>query len=216
MKVLDLFSGLCGWSAAFKDRGHEIVTVDNNIKFKPTICIDVMELEADAFREHFDVILASPPCNCFSIASVYRHWDKNKKPKDKQTKEAIKLVAHTLKLIIELNPRFWFLENPRGMLRKVIGMPTVTTYYAGYGTPYLKPTDIWGPHPKIEWNKPTKWIKAPRGSKTGIQGIDGKYIKAYPDDMGKILRVPELRAIVPYALSQAVCLACERELVIKI
>jgi len=215
MNVLDLFSGLNGWSSAFKDRGHDVITVDNNIKFKPTFCIDVMELEADSFKEPFDVILASPPCNCFSIASVYRHWDKDRKPKDEQTKEAINLVAHTLKLIIELNPRFWFLENPRGMLRNVIGKPAVTVFYAAYGLPYLKPTDLWGVHPPIEWNKPTKWIKAPRGSKMGIQGIDAKYIKAYPDNLGDSLRVPELRAKVPYALSEAVCMACEKELVIK-
>ena len=28
MNVLDLFSGLGGWSAAFVERGHEVVTVD--------------------------------------------------------------------------------------------------------------------------------------------------------------------------------------------
>jgi len=28
MKVIDLFSGLNGWSQPFKDRGHETFTVD--------------------------------------------------------------------------------------------------------------------------------------------------------------------------------------------
>lgn len=35
MKVLDLFSGLGGWSAAFKDRGHTVFTVDVHPDFKP-------------------------------------------------------------------------------------------------------------------------------------------------------------------------------------
>jgi len=44
MRVLDLFSGLGGWSQAFKDRGHEVVTVDIAPKFAPIICKDIMEL----------------------------------------------------------------------------------------------------------------------------------------------------------------------------
>lgn len=37
MRVLDLFSGLGGWSAAFRDRGHEVITLDIEPKFKPDI-----------------------------------------------------------------------------------------------------------------------------------------------------------------------------------
>ena len=44
MKVLDLFSGLGGFSQAFKDRGHKVTTLDNNPEFNPDICIDIMML----------------------------------------------------------------------------------------------------------------------------------------------------------------------------
>jgi hypothetical protein len=215
MKVLDLFSGLGGWSAAFKDRGHTVITVDNNPKFNPTICADINNLDIDRFIQEYgypDVVLASPPCNHFSIASVYRHWDKDGNP-NPETIESIRLVGNTIRFILSLHPRYWILENPRGMMRRVIGKPSVTTFYAAYGMPYLKPTDLWGVLPDIQWNKPKKWLKAPRGAHSGIQGIDGAYVKAWsPNGMSEELRALELRALVPYALSEAVCLACENGL----
>lgn len=45
MKVLDLFSGLGGWSAAFKDRGHNVLTVDIEPKFNPDYCMNIMDVE---------------------------------------------------------------------------------------------------------------------------------------------------------------------------
>ena len=217
MKVLDMFSGLGGFSQAFKDRGHDVVTIDIEKKFNPTICTDIMKITPKELIEgygEFDIVLASPPCNCFSVASEYRHWDKKtKKPKDQQTREAIKLIGHTINMIMNLQPRFWILENPRGMLRNVLGKPTVTTFFASWGHWALKPTDLWGVHPEIDWKKPKKWEKAPRGSKTGVQGINGnKYQKAYPENMSMKVRKPELRALIPYELSMAICIACEKEL----
>jgi site-specific DNA-cytosine methylase len=154
MNVLDLFSGLGGWSASFKDRNHKVITLDIEPKFNPTICKNILDVTAQDLKKYgqFDIILASPPCNCFSVASIRYYW-KNKRPNDK-TKESIKLIGHTIKLILELYPSFWILENPRGMMRHVLGKPSVTTYYAAYGLPYLKPTDLWGVLPNIEWNKP--------------------------------------------------------------
>jgi site-specific DNA-cytosine methylase len=218
MRVLDLFSGLGGWSQAFKERGHEIICVDNESKFKPDICADIMFLSDNDFRKYgkIDIILASPPCNNFSVASVYRHWDKDTgMPKDQKTIDSIKLVAHTLELIVSLMPYFWVLENPRGMMRRVLGLPQKTTYFAswatlneffkikaawlGIGTHFsgLKPTDIWG-HlpPSIIWREPVVWDKAARGSKTGTQGK---------------INAAE-RAKIPYGLSLEMCLACERDL----
>ena len=196
MRVLDLFCGLKGWSQAFKDRGHTVITFDIESKFNPTVCNDIRLFNAHDFEGYgqFDIVLASPPCNQFSIASVYKHW------KDKKPTEAIDLVSHTLRLILGLYPKWWILENPTGMLRKVMGNPQAVITQCQYGKNSMKPTDLWGVFPKSFKPKRCKngddcHDSAPRGSKTGTQGLANS----------------ELRAKIPYGLSLAVCLACEKE-----
>lgn len=204
MKVLDLFSGLGGFSQAFKDQGHEVVTVDIEEKFKPTICSDIMELGPEDFPGHWDIVLASPPCNCFSVAALYRHWD-GSKPKYKGTLKAIALIHYTIALIDSIGPRYWILENPRGKLRHVIGLPKVTTYWAAWGMPYLKPTDLWGTLPPMDWPKPTKWEPGPKGAKTGLQGVGFKKGEILGNNADKAVA----RSLVPYEFSSAICKAVE-------
>ena len=200
MNVLDLFSGLGGFSQAFKDKGHKVITVDIEERFNPTICIDIMKINAKELIEGygaFDVVLASPPCNCFSVASIGHHW-KNGLP-DEDTKKSIEIIKHTLNLIIDLHPKYWFLENPRAMLRTIIGNPPVTVYYAQYGEDRLKPTDVWGRHPtsfkemQIADKSLLDYTKAPRGSRNGTQGLNGA----------------DVRAKIPYKLSETICKLCE-------
>jgi len=203
MKVLDLFSGLGGFSKAFKDRGHEVYTIDIEKKFNPNLSIDIMKLDEYYILGAFDkpdVIVASPPCQCFSVASISKYW-KGKTP-SKEAIEALELVKHTLNLIYDLRPKFWFLENPRAMLRTIIGNPPVTVFYAQYGEDRLKPSDIWGRHPKgfkemqITNKNLLDYTPAPRGSSIGTQG----------------LKDAAARAKIPYELSKTICLLCERGL----
>ena len=212
LKVIDLFSGLCGWSQAFKERGHDVFTVDIEEKFKPDLLADIMAITPGDFPLNFqspDIILASPPCNCFSVASIRHYWE-NGYPKNQKTLNAIRLVAHTHNLILSMFPRFWILENPRGMLRRVLGKPSVTTYFASWGEMVLKPTDLWGVLPKMNFRNPLKWEKAPRGSRSGIQGILGK--SKLHGEYKNHYRASELRAKIPHALSLAVCIATEKEI----
>jgi len=193
MEVIDLFSGLGGFSQAFVDRGHYVERYDFNERFKDvphTIIKDVMEL-TPIDLEHTDIVLASPPCQHFSIAAVCHHW-KNSEPTP-DTQEVIKLVKHTKKIIEEANPTYYMIENPRGMLRRVLGLPDKFVYLSAWGKEAKKPTDFWGKFPPIDWKMPFKWEKAPRGSKTGVQG--------YTDSAET--------AKIPYDFSLAVCLAVE-------
>jgi site-specific DNA-cytosine methylase len=143
----------------------------------------------------FDVVLASPPCNKFSVASAHLYW-RGGVPAGKDTLDAIALVKHTMDLIRGCDSVFWFMENPRGMLRHVIGLPPVTLFYAQYGENRLKPTDIWGVHPpgfrEMQILDKSKLTYAPNGTR----------------DEGDV----ELRSKVPYALSLAVCRLCEEAL----
>jgi hypothetical protein len=199
MKMLDLFSGLGGWSSAFKARGHEVVTVDLEPSFQPTVCADIMQLTAKDLHHlgPFDIVTASPMCNCFSVMTISRHWSIDGKP-NPETKDSIRMVGHTVDLILNLFPRWWVLENPMGMMRHVLGKPSATTYFASWGDLAYKPTDLWGVLPKtVEWKKPRNWQKASRGSQAG--GTQAKPNAAE-------------RARIPYGLSLALCLACEKEL----
>ena len=199
MLVIDLFSGLGGWSAAFKDRGHEVFTVDIDPRFEPDLCDDMFNVIPSDLRPEPDVILASPPCNHFSVQTAPRDW-KERRPRNRDTIIAIGLVAKTLWLIEQLEPRYWAIENPRGMLQYVMGPPDKETYFATWspGGP-LKPTHIWGQLPSMEWPKPKEWEPCPSGANTGV--------------IGK--RDPAIRALLPYGLSEALCKAIERELEVE-
>jgi hypothetical protein len=206
IKVLDMFSGTKSWSQAFRIHGHEIVTIDNDKKLEPDICADIMNLKAKDIGK-FDVILASPPCNHFSVASISKNWTGGKEsyiPKTPETQQAIELVKHSLDIIKEIDPKIWILENPMGVLRKLEFMQPYdrhTITYCQYGETRMKPTDLWGKFPstfvarRCKNNSPCHEA-APRGSKTGTQGIKGALN----------------RAKIPYQLSLEICVTSEKDL----
>lgn len=84
-------------------------------------------------------------------------------------------------LIMTLSPTVWFIENPRGGMRKMdfmSGLPRYTVTYCQYGDTRQKPTDIWTNHPNPRFKPPCHrgdpcHDAAPRGSRTGTQGLDG-------------------------------------------
>jgi hypothetical protein len=204
LRLLDLFCGLKGWSDTFKERGHEVVTVDVDPSFNPDICIDVRELSGERLGA-FDVVLASPPCECFSVASIGKHWNPDKSPKTTQAIAALQLVSHTLNLIQAINPKYWLIENPRGMMRNVEilkAFPRHTVTYCQYGENRMKPTDLWGVMPnEFSFKPPCQkrspcHVAAPRGSKTGTQGM-GTYA---------------IKSLIPKALALEVCLTLEMEI----
>lgn len=77
VNVLDLFSGLEGWSAPFREHGHEVVTLDLDPRFRADHQVDFLTVDSLGSLERsgrFDVILASPPCDTFSTGSFRHHW----------------------------------------------------------------------------------------------------------------------------------------------
>jgi site-specific DNA-cytosine methylase len=162
MRVIDLCSGLGGASQAFVDEGHEVITVDIEKKFRPTIQADVQHIPIRSDLKP-DLVIFSPPCQCFSVLSIRYHWQKDGTP-NPETVKAIGLVKKGLKEIERIKPRYWIMENPMGMLRKVIGKPPNTIRMSDYGAPWKKMTDLWGnvPLPMLMAMRP--WPKIKRGS----------------------------------------------------
>jgi hypothetical protein len=178
VRVLDLFSGLRGWSDPWLDRGHEVITLDNEPSFEADLVMDIRDLQLHHLPWMPDVILASPPCEAFSVMTIGRNWTKDHEPKTERAEQAIELVRATVARIGAWNPRFWIIENPRAKLRRLMPdtLDRVTVTYCQYGEPYMKPTDLWGGFPPSWWPRPPCSPRSPchasaaRGSKTGIQG----------------------------------------------
>lgn len=132
-----------------------------------------------------DVIWASPDCTTYSIAAISHHRrkedDGNLMAVSEYAKFCDRVNTHVLKLIQELQPKYWFIENPRGGLRKMRfmqGLPRYTVTYCQYGDTRMKPTDIFTNHPNPCFKPPCHngdscHVAAPRGAKTGTQGIKG-------------------------------------------
>jgi len=180
LRLLELFSGTESMSKAFRANGWEVLTVDNSSDFKPNINIDILKIDLQRFIDfNQDVIWASPPCTAFSVASIGTHW-KHGKP-SKQAILGTALLCKTIEIIMVTRPKYWFIENPRGMMRKLPIMdllPKNTVTYCQYGDKRMKPTDIWNncdiwePKPPCR-NGDTCHVSAPRGSRTGTQGVKG-------------------------------------------
>ena len=185
MKVLELFAGSCSFSKVAKQRGHEVFTSDWTEFEGIDYATDIMQFDINQLPFKPDVIWASPPCTTFSIASCGTHWTPDRQPKTKACEEGIEYVKKTMSLIRELNPKYFMVENPRGILRKLDLIDSSllnTIWYCTYGDERAKPTDIWTNLKEwkarpICWNgnKDCHHAPAPRGSKTGTQGRGNAY-----------------------------------------
>lgn len=190
MKVLELFAGTRSIGKAFEARGHEVFSVEWDKDFENIdLYADIGALTAEGVLTHFghpDVIWASPDCTTFSVAAISYHRRLNKQtgsldPISEYARFCDAVDRNVLKLITELKPAFWFIENPRGGMRKMEwmqGLPRYTVTYCQYGEERMKPTDIWTNHPKPNFKPPCKngdpcHVRAPRGARTGTQGIKG-------------------------------------------
>lgn len=190
MKVLELFAGTRSIGKEFEARGHEVFSVEWNKDFENiSLYADISKLTATEIIEKFghpDVIWASPDCTTFSVAAISKHRKRNPEngnlePITDYAKFCDATDQHVLDLIRELNLTFFFIENPRGAMRKMEwmqGIPRYTITYCQYGDSRMKPTDIWTNHPDPQFKPPCKngdpcHMRAPRGSRTGTQGLKG-------------------------------------------
>jgi len=119
MKTIELFAGTESFASVMTDHGHETFTIELDDQFKPDLLADVRTLTADDFPYQPDILWASPPCQGFSVAVIGRNWNHNRTPKTDSARLSMELVKNTMRLIYESKPKFWFIENPRGMLRKM-------------------------------------------------------------------------------------------------
>ena len=128
MRVLDLFSGLGGFSEAFVQAGDEVLRVENNPllgDIPHTTLQDVIEmrdrlrqyeLEGQPIRE-YDVLLASPPCYDFSLAYSAPQAIASREGEYDDYEPDTSLVEAVMEIIRITKPRYWVIENVIGSIR---------------------------------------------------------------------------------------------------
>ncbi len=125
--VVDLFSGAGGFARGFKDLGFTI-----------TLAVDSMAAAARSFKANFpesivlaedvkglsgpdilglvekpDILIGSPPCEPFTGANPRRMSN----PLDRLYKDPVgQLVLHYVRLVAELKPKVFVMENVPGLL----------------------------------------------------------------------------------------------------
>lgn len=194
-RCLELFSGTDSVGRVLRERGFEVVSVDNGSEWKkgqpwgqPTHMMDVREfykLPADRF-----LVWLGPPCPChkFSVSVIGKNWTHDHQPKNDDTREALDLLRQTI-AYLEANCEFFLIENPSGKMIRIIerDYPHLSIYrtaWCSYREPgemdAKKPSDLFGRmphgfkvHPMCKNGSPCH-LAAPRQSRTGTQGKELK------------------------------------------
>ena len=187
MNTLELFAGSRSFSKVAEQLGHRVYTTDNQDFEKIDQVCDIFDFDVSKLPYAPDVVWTSPPCTSFSVASIGHHWNKDHTPKTEKAELGVAIVKKTIEIIEQLRPKYWFIENPRGKLRKLDFMQDFlrkTVTYCSYGDMRMKPTDIWTNYDFttrpmcFNGNKDCHHEPAPRGSKTGTQGLKGDYLRS--------------------------------------
>ena len=120
--AVDLFAGAGGMTLGFEQAGFDVLAAveldpihasvhEYNFPFWTTLCKSVTETTAQEIRElstigdrDIDVVFGGPPCQGFSIMGKHNLDD-----------ERNSLVLHFIRLVLDLQPKFFVMENVRGI-----------------------------------------------------------------------------------------------------
>ena len=120
--AVDLFAGAGGMTLGFEQAGFDVLaaveidpihcaTHEFNFPFWSVLCRSVTETTGKEIRDlssigqqEIDVVFGGPPCQGFSLMGK-RHLDDPRNT----------LISHFLRLVLELQPKYFVMENVRGM-----------------------------------------------------------------------------------------------------
>ena len=185
MKTVELFAGTKSFSKVMEKHGHETWTTDYNEKFNCDLTGDILqkEIQNQVFEQikKADIVWMSPVCTTWSLAAGNTYWDEYRMPRRDESITAIKMMMFcrfVADYCIKHN-KIFFIENPNGRAVWILDNQYLKRcWYCQYGDTRAKPTNIWT-NLDIEFktcfngNPDCHHERAPRGSKTGTQGLKG-------------------------------------------
>jgi len=173
LTFVELFCGSAKSTMVFQNAGFKTWNTDRRNragKCEPNHQADLFDVSRSNIPfNSVNVLWASIPCEPYSYAAGNFYWA-DKLP-TKSAVENIELLDYTLKLIAEICPDLYFIENPRGHLRYQKLMVDFLVKSGGmikpismgsYGFPSTKPTDIftnalkWQPLPMLPFGRGAK------------------------------------------------------------
>ncbi len=161
--AIDLFAGVGGMTLGFEQAGFDVLGAieidpihcavhEYNFPFWTTICSDISKINAKTIKslsqiknQEIDVVFGGPPCQGFSSMG-------KRNPRDNRNN----LIEHFIRLVIELQPKYFVIENVPGMtaknnqifLEKIFNKFTINNYQiqtkykilnsANYGVPQIR------------------------------------------------------------------------------
>ncbi len=168
-QTVELF---CGEAKAFSSiasaLGFATFTVDMNPEVNPSLVADVRTLDASAFPSSPLIVWAAPPANGFEAA----HWN-GMDPVDETGELALQTFEATVSALSMLRPKWWFIENPKSVLRR---LPIVAGFNRGYPSRNRQTIrhDEYGGRTAAQtdvWTNAYWWIPRP-GEAGGSEGAD--------------------------------------------
>jgi len=190
--MLDLFSGLGGASEAFMDHdGWQVTRFENNPALGwvlNTKLIDVEKLiqvhPPGGLHGAFELIWASPPCREFSRGFAAPGPTAQREGRDFEPD--MKLVEAAKRIIDELKPKYWVIEN-------VIGAIPHFEELLGNPRQIIGPFVLWGNFPFI--SMPVNYV----------------HLKSENDTWSSDPLRANRKALIPFEVSQALLSALESQ-----
>ena len=149
IKVLSLFSGTKSISKECILRNWEVISVDIEKKFNPSILTDIMTWDYTIYEPgHFDIITASPVCLWWSIlrrSNIGRFGITSDTLRADIDTYGKPMVNKVFEIIDYFKPKYWWIENPQTGLMKtyITDKPYYDVDYCRYGFEYRKRTRFW-------------------------------------------------------------------------
>ncbi len=130
--ILDLCGGTGCWSKPYKEAGYDV----------RVITLPEHDILTYVPPDSVYGVLAAPPCTAFCIASA-QYW--NYYDSSGFTDYSLKLVNRCFEIAEITNPKFFALENPKGRLKKLLGLNPIYKFYQyEFDGLFSKLTYLWG------------------------------------------------------------------------